>query len=331
MEAPVLPNLPKLLFGVILLLLPAMALAQGVTPTREQAGPALTALQLIDDMIHASDAAVNKAALIGCQFDDTTPGTTTENNVRPVRCSTLRELYGIIRDAAGNARGANVNASNELLVSSNTEFGTASSTPNAGTYAAPTAPEVWAFLMCKSGSTYDPCVAAPNIAHDAAAAAANPMLMGGYANATPPADVSTDVDAVRAWFLRDGAQVTATIDPCSQKAKLFIPISQTTGTQLFAGTASNRTYVCSVHVVSATAQNIALVSGTGTVCATSTGAMAGGTTAATGWNFAANGGLVLGNGSATVAKSDTDADNICILMSSTGQLSGTLSYVVAPN
>ncbi len=122
-----------------------------------------------------------------------------------------------------------------------------------------------------------------------------------------------------------------TLDPCATKAKLFIAISQTTGTQLFAGTASNRTYVCSVHVLSATAQNIVLVSGTGSVCASSPHAMIGGTTAATGWNFAANSGVVLGDGSATVAKSTTDADNICILMSSTGQLSGVLSYVVAAN
>ena len=81
--------------------------------------------------------------------------------------------------------------------------------------------------------------------------------------------------------------------------------------------------------MSATAQNIALVSGTGTVCATSLGPMLGGTTAATGFNFAANGGIVLGNGAATIAKSDTDADNVCILMSSTGQLSGVISYVAA--
>lgn len=128
-----------------------------------------------------------------------------------------------------------------------------------------------------------------------------------------------------------GATWVAHIDPCSSLPKLFVPISQTTGTQIIVGTASKRTYVCAIHVISTTAQNIALVSGTGTVCATSTGGMAGGTTAATGWNFSANAGLVLGNGGWTVAKSDTDAENICILMSGTGQLSGTLSYVVEVN
>ena len=120
-------------------------------------------------------------------------------------------------------------------------------------------------------------------------------------------------------------------DWCVSQPKVFVSISQTTGTQLLTGTAGLRTYVCSIHLVTATTQNIALVSGTGTVCATSLGSMAGGTTAATGWNLAANGGLVLGNGGATVAKSDTDADNVCLLQSSTGQISGTVSYVAAPN
>lgn len=96
-------------------------------------GNALTALQLIDDIVHANDAAISKVAAIGAQFDDTAPGTTTENSVRALRMSTRRELYTQIRDAAGNERGANVNASNELLVA-------LSSVPshavtNAGTFA----------------------------------------------------------------------------------------------------------------------------------------------------------------------------------------------------
>ena len=128
-----------------------------------------------------------------------------------------------------------------------------------------------------------------------------------------------------------GAVWVAHIDPCSSLAKIYVPISQATGTQLLTGTASNRTYVCNVTVMSATAQNIALVSGTGTVCATSTAAMIGGTSAATGWNFAANGGIVLGDGGFSIAKSSVDAHNVCLLMSSTGQVSGVLGYVVAPN
>lgn len=45
-------------------------------------------------------------------------------------------------------------------------------------------------------------------AHDAAAAAINPLLVGGYASAAAPTSVSADGDAVDAWFLRNGAQAT---------------------------------------------------------------------------------------------------------------------------
>lgn len=91
------------------------ALPTGASTLAEQQTQT-TALQLIDDIVYTSDAAISKVAGIGAQFDDTSPGTTTENSVRALRMSTRRELYSQIRDAAGNERGANVNASNELLV-----------------------------------------------------------------------------------------------------------------------------------------------------------------------------------------------------------------------
>ncbi len=44
------------------------------------------------------------------------------------------------------------------------------------------------------------------VAHDAAGTGASPVLVGGYASTAAPADVSTDGDAVRAWYLKNGAQ-----------------------------------------------------------------------------------------------------------------------------
>jgi hypothetical protein len=160
---------------------------------------------------------------------------------------------------------------------------------------------------------------------DATELPAAAALADATANPTVPAVAAF----LMGWNGTTWDRVRAAPDPCSSGTKVFVPISQTTGTQLLTGTASNRTYVCSINIVTATAQNIALVSGTGSVCATSTGAMMGGTTAATGWNLAANGGIVVSGGGASVAKSDTDADNVCLLQSSTGQISGTLVYVVA--
>lgn len=46
-----------------------------------------------------------------------------------------------------------------------------------------------------------------NTAHDGASPG-NPLLIGGYAKAAAPTDVSADGDAVNAWFLRNGAQAT---------------------------------------------------------------------------------------------------------------------------
>lgn len=102
-----------------------------------------------------------------------------------------------VTDASGQVKGA---------VVADTEMPAAAGAPSAG--AAPTAPAVWAYLACQDfgASTYSPCQASPNIAHDAAAASVPPLLYGGYASAAAPSDVSADNDAVRAWFLRNGAQ-----------------------------------------------------------------------------------------------------------------------------
>jgi hypothetical protein len=122
----------------------------------------------------------------------------------------------------------------------------------------------------------------------------------------------------------------AVIDPCQGQTKSYLSISQTSGTQLVAGTSSKKIYICSIHIVTATAQNVALVEGTGTVCASSIAGVQGfgGSTAATGWNFAANGGIAYGNGASSLGGEGTAADNLCLLQSGSGQISGGISYVV---
>lgn len=120
-------------------------------------------------------------------------------------------------------------------------------------------------------------------------------------------------------------------DPCSQATKLGAPFSLTGSGQVITGTSAKKTYICSIDLISATAQNIALVEGTGSVCATNIFGLAGGTTAATGWNLPANGGLTKGAGSGTVYSPSADANgtaaNVCLLLSSSGQTSGQITYV----
>ena len=58
----------------------------------------------------------DNVSMMGAEFDDTTPDSVDEGDGGAVRMSANRNLYTTIRDAAGNERGVNVNASNELTV-----------------------------------------------------------------------------------------------------------------------------------------------------------------------------------------------------------------------
>jgi hypothetical protein len=116
-------------------------------------------------------------------------------------------------------------------------------------------------------------------------------------------------------------------DPCQANTKVYTLINVTTGTQLITGTSAKKQYICALQLVTATAQNIAIVEGTGTVCATSTLGLLGGPSAATGWNLVANGGLTYGNGSSALAATTVNANNVCILTSSSGQISGNIVSV----
>jgi hypothetical protein len=82
------------------------------------------AVELIDDVIIADDAAftpaVTKVAMVGFEFDDSSPDSVNEGDAGAARMSANRNIYTTLRDAAGNERGANVNASNQLNVVSTT-------------------------------------------------------------------------------------------------------------------------------------------------------------------------------------------------------------------
>jgi hypothetical protein len=66
-------------------------------------------------------------SVIGGEFDDTAPDSVDEGDAGALRMSANRNLYTTIRDAAGNERGANVNASGQLNVTG--------PVTNAGTFA----------------------------------------------------------------------------------------------------------------------------------------------------------------------------------------------------
>lgn len=133
-------------------------------------GNALTALQLIDDVVFAEDVAAqanDKGVHILSRRSDTAAATG----------GTDGDYQSLVSDSSGRLH---VNVGNTVTVGSH-------AVTNAGTFA--TQP-------------------AGSIAHDADGTSVNPVLTGGYASAAAPTSVSADGDAVRAWHLRNGAAAT---------------------------------------------------------------------------------------------------------------------------
>ena len=75
-----------------------------------------------------------------------------------------------------------------------------------------------------------------------------------------------------------------------------INISTATTTLIVTGVSGRHVRITALSLVTAAANNVALISGTGATCGTGTTGMTGGTTAASGYNFAANGGVAQGTG-----------------------------------
>lgn len=101
----------------------SLPLPSGAATSANQATE-ITSLQLIDDIVHATNGALSKSAAIGGQLDDTSTTAATEDNVAPVRITAQRAFHANLRNVSG------------------TEIGTASNpvrTDPTGTTAQPTA------------------------------------------------------------------------------------------------------------------------------------------------------------------------------------------------
>lgn len=131
----------------------------------------------------------------------------------------------------------------------------------------------------------------------------------------------------------NGVLYSRTVDPCSlAKTTIPINISSATTTELTSALAGASThyYVCSLNLVTAGANNVALVDDDTDNCASVTSGLAGGTTAGSGWNFGANGGIAFGNGTGTVFKTNGANRVLCLVTSAAVQLSGSITVVAAP-
>jgi hypothetical protein len=143
--------------------------------------------------------------------DDTGTTAANENSVGIVRITPQRAEHVNLRNLAGTEIGT---ASTPIQVSlANTAAnGTAVTisgtvTANAGTGNLGANITQVGGNTVVTGGTNGTLGVAGFVANDAAAGGAHPLLMGGYASAAAPSDVSADTDAVRAWYLRNGSQV----------------------------------------------------------------------------------------------------------------------------
>ncbi len=113
-------------------------------------------------------------------------------------------------------------------------------------------------------------------------------------------------------------------------ADSFVNVNVTTATTtlLVSGISGRHVRITSMSLTTASANNVALISGTGATCGTGTTGMNGGTTAASGWNFAANGGITQGGGLGEINKTNATGDSVCIVTSAATQLSGRIAYAI---
>lgn len=138
--------------------------------------------------------------------------------------------------------------------------------------------------------------------------------------------------AVASGAFASGSLSTALPDPCftSNKTPFVVSVVTATTTQLVAASASNKLYICSAFLYSSAADNVALVEDATGSCASPDAGLLGGTTSGTGILLTANQGFTYGNGGGTVIKTASTNVNVCLITSTTAQVSGNITYVLAP-
>jgi hypothetical protein len=147
-------------------------------------------------------------------------------------------------------------------------------------------------------------------------AAGLPVVVPGAIQGTNPGVAAAANSTVSVQF--------PSLDPCLTQAHTYTPINISTAanTKIVPGTAAKKTYICHMFLFGAAADNVGIVEGTGTNCATGTAGVIGGATAAAGINLVANQGFVIGTGQGAIAATATAADDFCLITSAGAQVSG---------
>jgi hypothetical protein len=196
----------------------------------------------IDDA--AFTPATSRVMMIGGTFDDVTPDSVNEGDGGAVRMSANRNLFTTLRDAAGNERGVNVDATNRLSVSvDNTATVTISSLPNEGqqtmanSISVAVASDQANIPVSQATASALNAQVVGTVAHDGADSG-NPVKVGGVARTTNPTAVAAG-DRVDLFADDLGRSVVYPIAPRDGiVVGSRISLTSTTETTLVAATAS---------------------------------------------------------------------------------------------
>ena len=198
-----------------------------------------------------------------------------------------------------------------------------------------TVPSIGVFLHDFNGTTWDRTQLADDAVEDTAEAGADkgPLSITvrrdvAAASAGTSGDFATqNTDALGLTWARF-------LDPCSGVSKLYVAVDIVTATttEIIDQDASNKIYICSIFLYTSAANNFAIVEDTTDACANPDAALAGGfaASAADGFLMVANQGFTMGNGNGTVMRTSAVANNVCLITSTTAQLSGVVAYALAP-
>lgn len=150
--------------------------------------------------------------------------------------------------------------------------------------------------------------------------------------AAPPSTSGViDDDTIIPWCSGSGAfHIIIGNDPCSDVAKTTTPISLITDTIIIPAVSGKKNYICAISVVAGAAEIVSITEGTTALCASGEVALLGSVTDAEGMSFAANGGLALIGGNATVIAGKTSNVNTCLNVSGSNRVSGYVTWVQAP-
>ena len=139
---------------------------------------------------------------------------------------------------------------------------------------------------------------------------------------------STSAVTITPVFITNPTSVgQAVSDPCTYAAKTtssFGP-SAATSSILVTGVSAKLIYVCSLAIIDAAGEAVSIVEGTSAFG--SLLPVMGSVQAPNGLNLAANGGLTLGGGLGTVAKTTSTASYLILLKSAATSASGVIGYV----